>query len=168
MLTCRSVSPKTWEFARQALIFYFSRRHGLDSAEDLAHETLATILRRDDYCFEQEDDFLKVCYGFASRILQSARRQTGKDADLPGDLPEPRAGKHSALNHAELNVFLNEVLRIGNDELRKSDWQLIQQAAADDGTPLFTEHTSANNARVKLHRARRKLAGLTGWRKGGV
>jgi len=54
MINCRSVSPKTWEHARQALVFFFTRRHGLYGAEDLAHETLAAILGREDYRFEQE------------------------------------------------------------------------------------------------------------------
>src|SRR5260370_399388 len=92
MINCRSVPPKTWEYARQALVFYFTRRHGLSDAEDLAQETLATILSREDYHFEKEEDFLKVCYGFAGHILQTARRGAAKCAGSPLDpaLAAPR------------------------------------------------------------------------------
>jgi len=45
---------------------------------------------------------------------------------------------------------------------------LIQQSvvlAGDSATPSATP-AEANNARVKLHRVRKKLALLAGWRKG--
>ncbi len=170
MFNCRSVSPKTWEFARQALVFYFTRRHGLVGAEDLAHETLAAILKREDYQFEQEEDFLKVCYGFASHILQSARREDfrGADSSLECSLASP-AVHTGGLNDTELNIYLDEVLRLGQDQLRETDWQLIQQAIVLDGGRVEElDPAGANSARVKLHRARKKLATLAGGRNGNV
>jgi len=168
MLNCRSIPPQTWEYARQALVFYFSRRHGLSNAEDLAHETLAAVLDRDDYQFEREEDFLKVCYGFAWHILQSARRDTAKfpsislESFVAVSSPERRG-----LKGAELKVFLNEVLRLGRDRLRDVDWQLIQQfVVLDEDRDANSDPANANNTRVKLHRARKKLARLAGWREG--
>src|SRR5690349_564754 len=106
-MNCRSVSPKTWEYARQALVFYFSRRHGLSNSEDLAHETLASILSRDDYQFEKEEDFLKVCYGFACHVLQTARREVRKNVGMSLDPATlfPRQGA-PGLKDAEFNVYL--------------------------------------------------------------
>lgn len=168
MINCRSVSPKTWECARQALVFYFTRRHGLSGAEDLAHETLATILVREDFQFESEEDFLRVCYGFASHILQTARRNaardTGASLDFTATVPTSEA---QGLKGSELSVFLDEVFRLGRDQLREVDWKLIQQSIVLDGDRVGdSDHPGATNARVKLHRARKKLAQLVGWRKG--
>jgi DNA-directed RNA polymerase specialized sigma24 family protein len=165
-MNCRSVSPKTWEHARQALVFYFTRRHGLPNAEDLAHETLATILSREDYQFEKEEDFLRVCYGFAWHILQTARREAGRDISTSIEFTRTLSRPDTqGLRDAELNVYLNEVLRLGEDELRKPEWQLIQQSIVLDGDRIAADPVEANSARVKLHRARKKLVQLTGWRK---
>ena len=168
MINCRSVSPKTWECARQALVFYFTRRHGLSGAEDLAHETLATILGREDFQFEREEDFLRVCYGFASHVLQTARRDTARNMidclDFTATAPTSEA---QGLKGAELSVFLDEVFRLGKDQLRDVDWQLIQQSIVLDGDRAGdSDPSGASNPRVKLHRARKKLAQLVGWRKG--
>ena len=167
-MTCRSVSPKAWECARQALVFYFSRRHGLSGAEDLAHETLVAILGRGDFQFEREEDFLRVCYGFAGHILQAARRGAARKSRDSGDVTATAPTiEAQRLAGAELSVFLNEVFRLGRDALRDEDWQLIQQSIVLDGDrSVDSGAANANNARVKLHRARKKLAQLVGWRKG--
>jgi DNA-directed RNA polymerase specialized sigma24 family protein len=168
MINCRSVSPKAWEHARQALVFYFTRRHGISSAEDLAQETLAAVLSREDYQFEKEEDFLKVCYGFAGHMLQTARRGVAKSAGNSIDAVLEAGGAEAhGLEDAELNVYLNEVLRLGKDQLRDADWQLIRQSVALDGNHGGGSRPAGdNNARVKLHRARRRLAQLVGWRQG--
>lgn|ERR1017187_3452553 len=168
MFNCRSVPPKAWEHARQALLFYFSRRHGLSDAEDLAHETLAAILSREDYQFEKEEDFLKVCYGFASHILQAARREAVKFSLTSADftLATPDA-EIQRLKGAEINVYLNELLELGRNQLGDQDWQLIQNSSIlEENIPRNSDPVNANNERVKLHRARKKLAKLSGWRKG--
>jgi len=167
MLNCRSISPATWECARQALIFYFSRRHGLSGAEDLAHDTLTAILSREDYHFEKEEDFLKVCYGFAAHILQAARREAAKYSGTAECLVRAalEAEVHG-LKGAELKVYLDELLQIGRDQLRETDWRLIDQAIVLEGDSApSADAASANNARVKLHRARKKLAQLAGLQK---
>jgi hypothetical protein len=168
MINCRSVSPKTWEYARQALIFYFTRRHGLSGAEDLAHETLASILSREDYQFEKEEDFLKVCYGFASHVLQAAWRESDKSGgNLSNAILAAPSRKAQGLSDTELRVFLDEVLRLGKEQLRDVDWRLIQQSIVleGDSAGVDLDPADANKARVRLHRARRKLAKLAGWGK---
>lgn len=166
MINCRSVSPKNWEHARQALVFFFTRRHGLYGAEDLAHETLAAVLSREDYQFDQEEDFLRVCYGFANHILQKARREAGENLSTPIDPAIPsRRAETRGLKDAEIRVYLDEVLRLGKDQLRDVDWNLIQQSVVLEGNRSpGCDPAEANNTRVKLHRARKKLAVITGWR----
>jgi hypothetical protein len=167
MINCRSISPAAWECARQALVFYFTRRHGLNGAEDLAHETLAAILSREDYRFEKEEDFLKVCYGFASHILQAARRDAAKySGNAEGLIRAALESEAHGLKGAELSVYLDELLQIGMEQLREADWQLIDQAIVLDGDSApVANPAAANKARVKLHRARRKLAQLVGLKK---
>jgi hypothetical protein len=168
MLNCRSIPPEAWEHARQALVFYFSRRHGSWGAEDLAQETLTAILSREDYLFEREEDFLRVCYGFAAHVLQTARRdpEASLAGELPGGLSAAAAGMRG-LKHTEVAVYLHEILQVGSKRLRDSDWKLIRNAAGKDPGPAEKggNRATEGKARVKLHRARRKLAELTGWRK---
>lgn len=168
MLNSRCIRPDMWEHARQSLIFFFSRRHGVNQAEDLAQETLMTLWNREDYQFAREEEFLRVCYGFAGRILQQGYRQTQKHAgaELDPAAAEPVSELHG-LEGIEIGIFLEEVRRIGKLELQDREWQLIRDAAAAPERGRASEDRSsseANNERVRLHRARKKLARLTGWR----
>jgi hypothetical protein len=166
MPNCRSIPQIAWEHAREALIFYFSRRHGIANAEDLAQDTLAAIWSRDDFEFEREEDFLRVCYGFAGRILQSGYRKTRKHAgsELDPATPEP-ARRAYGLDSTEIRLLLDEVIKIGGTQLKKKDWEIIRIAATADGPATDGRHPSdsGNRFRVRLFRARKKLAQLTGW-----
>jgi len=170
-LNCRLVSPETWEHARQALVLFFAHRHGAANAEDLAQRTLMKILSRDDYEFAKEEDFLKVCYGFASLINRERYRETLKHSAVPLEF-EPESGGLGTrgLRETEMKVFLDEVLRAGKERLGHRDWQILQKAVSADAKTLAVEFDlgDANNARVHLHRLRRKLAEITGWRKSSL
>src|SRR5271155_5638324 len=133
MPNCRSLPPSAWEQARKALVFYFSRRHGLSNAEDLAQETLAALWSRADYEFDKEEDFLRVCYGFANRISQQGYRTTKRHAtsELDLDLAATPGNRPHGLSGAEMNVMLEEVLEIGS-RMQRKDWDLIQKAALPD------------------------------------
>jgi|HubBroStandDraft_1064217.scaffolds.fasta_scaffold448395_2 hypothetical protein len=168
MPNCRSIPPAVWGQAHDALVFYFSRRHGIANAEDLAQETLAAVLSREDFEFAKEGDFLKVCYGFAGRISQAGYRQLQKHAasELDPDFHKP-VSRRFCLNPTEMAILLDEVLRTGESRLSEKDWALIKQSIAWDPAPVADPQnlSDANKTRVRLHRARRKLAKLTGWGK---
>jgi|GEM_PF-2539295 len=168
MPNCRSIQPAAWEHARKALVFYFSRRHGIANAEDLAHETITAVLTRDDYQFASDEDFLRVCYGFASRISQSGHRRTRRDSteSLPDDWLAPQC-RHVSLNPAEMTILLGEVISAGETKLSTTDWELVRRAGTIDRASLGQELKlgDANNVRVRLFRARKRLARLTGWYK---
>jgi len=165
MPNCRSISPETWAHARESLVFYFSRRHARSDAEDLAQETLLAVWNREDYEFDREEDFLKVCYGFARHISKEGYRESQRHAGAPLDpaLPAPQHD-WSGPRATEARMLLEQVCEIGKSQLRDKDWQLIQQAAGNDRASMAKELKlgDANNVRVHLHRARRKLAKLTG------
>jgi hypothetical protein len=168
MPNCRSIPPEAWARAREALVFYFSRRHGRSNAEDLEQETLATLWSRDDYEFEKEDDFPRVCLGFARRISQEGFREAQRHS--PGEPDhEISSPRHHASGQAavESRILLEEVCRIGESQLRDREWQLILRAASSAGAPAVAEshRSDANKFRVYLFRARRKLRQATGWRK---
>ncbi len=166
MLNCRSVSPETWEHARQALVFYFAHRHGASEAEDLAQDTLAAVLAREDYLFEKEEDFLKVCYGFAARVGFEGHRKAAKHsgAALDFDPPAGQAQTHG-LSDSELRVYLREVLQLGRERLSEKDWEILKSATRLEGKEIAEAFgiSSANNVRVRVHRLRRLLAGWAGW-----
>ena len=138
-------------------MFYFSRRHQFDNAEDLAQETLAAVLTRDDFEFEKEEDFLKVCYGFAGRISQAGYRQTQKHAASELDPnAHPSGARTCRLDPAEAAVLLDEVIRTAELHLKADDWRLIQQAMSTDRGTIANQLNlgDANNVRVRLYRAR--------------
>jgi DNA-directed RNA polymerase specialized sigma24 family protein len=159
MLNCRSIPPEKWVHARKALMYFFSRR-GASNPEDLAQETLMTVWSREDYRFENEGDFLKVCYGFAKRILLEGyrvnRKHAAEDSTLSGD---SRVKGIQGLEGNEARVFLEEVCRRGDTELREEEWAAIQSAVDRDSQHQPVE----GKERVRLYRARKKLAKLTGW-----
>jgi DNA-directed RNA polymerase specialized sigma24 family protein len=165
MANSRSIPPEAWAHARESLIFYFSRRHARADAEDLAQETLLTIWNKEDYEFEREGDFLKVCYGFARHVSKEGYRESQRHAgaELEPSFPAPQH-EWGGARATEARILLEKVCAIGRSKLRDKDWQLIQQAAESDPASVAQELNmgNANKVRVRLHRARRKLAKLTG------
>ena len=167
MPNSRSIPDALWAQARRRLVFYFAHR-GFANAEDLAHDTLAELLRREDYQFQQDEDFLKICYGFASRVLKAASRLKGMRATEEVDESRNATTRNSfGLNRAEMAVFLNEVIVAAQTELSPSDWQIVQEYATGDTDERKSKMSpqAANRIRVRLHRARRKLGRITGWKK---
>jgi hypothetical protein len=164
-LNCRTVPADLWEHARRALVFYFNRRVPAD-AEDLAQTTLLALWNRPDYEFERSEDFLRVCYAFADNISKSAfRERLRHQADeLPPNLTQDGGGY--GLTQSELRQYLNEVLHNVAVNLPDEIGGLIRSIAEDSGSPAG-QRTLTGNLRVKLHRARKKLAALTGWRTKG-
>ncbi|HWF02438.1 MAG TPA: hypothetical protein VHA06_02055 [Candidatus Angelobacter sp.] len=165
MFNCRSISPETWTHARESLVFYFSRRHVRSDAEDLAQETLLSIWDREDYEFEKEEDFLKVCYGFARRKLQEgyreSRRHEGDTADDSLSAPQHAWGSQRA---TESRLLFEQVCELGQSQLQKKEWRMIREAAELDRAATVHEITveDAGKVRVRLHRARKKLAKIVG------
>jgi DNA-directed RNA polymerase specialized sigma24 family protein len=159
MLNCRSIPPEKWVHARKALIYFFSRR-GSSNPEDLAHDTLVTMWSREDYQFEKEEHFLRVCYGFAKNILREGYRTNRKHAvEAPIDSVESSVRGIQGLEGDEARIFLEEVCRRADAELEEEEWAAIQAAVDRDSEDQPVE----GKQRVRLHRARKKLAKLTGW-----
>jgi hypothetical protein len=160
--------PAAWSDARLKLVHFFSRGRVLYNAEDLAHDTLAALWSRDDYEFRSESEFGLVCYGFAKRVLQASFRRECRNAceDLT-DSAGPVQVNAFGLNRAEMAIYLDEVLTLGNSQLREREWKMIQSGVLDDRETLARKFAlgTANNARVHLSRARKKLALLAGWDK---
>jgi DNA-directed RNA polymerase specialized sigma24 family protein len=160
MLNCRSIPPEKWVHAHKALVHFFTRK-GVLNPEDMAQETLMALWSREDYEFEKEDDFLRVCYGFAKNVLlegyRASRKHAADELDLSVESPIQRI---QGLEGSEVSVFLEEVCRRANAELQQEEREAIQAAIYRDGQgqPVGTKQ------RVRLYRARKKLAKLTGWR----
>lgn len=159
MPNSRSIPPETWVHASKALVYFF-RGKGVLNPEDLAQETLMAVWSRKDYEFEKEEDFLKVCYGFAKKILLEGYRVSRKRAAEGSGLEvESRVKRIQGLEANEARVFLKEVCRRADAELHEEERAAIQAAIDRDrhDQPIEGKH------RVRLYRARKKLAKLTGW-----
>jgi len=126
----------------------------------MAQETLMAVWSREDYQFENEDDFLKVCYGFARNILRDGYRVDRKHAaeELDDSVESPVQGIQG-LEGSEMSVFLEEVCRRADAELQEEEREAIQAAIDRDSQ----DHPVEGKRRVRLYRARKKLAKLTGW-----
>ena len=162
MLNCRSIPDSAWAHARQALVSYFAWR-GVMNAEDFAQDTLAAFWANDHYEFAEEEDFLRICYAFAKRILLTRRRRERKHSgeELDPGFPAP-PGDSLGLNPAELAVFLRETVEAAESALSESDWQAISNGPRESARQP-ADAAEANRIRVRCHRARRRLAQLTGW-----
>jgi len=166
MFNSRSIPTELWAQARERLIFFFSRRLGLQNAEDLAHNTLLAIWTRKDFEFAQEEDFFRVVHGFARKILQEGYRNDIRNEgmlELDPDLETEVFGVRG-LRGAEASTFLEEVRRHGQEKLKTEEWALIEAAANrdEDDQPV------TGQIRTKVHRIRKKLAEITGWKKSEV
>lgn len=165
MTDCRSISQEAWEEARVALVFYFSRRHGFSNAEDLAQETLLVVFKRSDFKFENEGQFLRVVYGFASRISKQAYRQSrknqGQELDPALSARQPRV---DSLRGPEVAVFFKQVCREGEAGLSPLELQLVRRLMESDVSDLYKsfKRADSNKMRVRLHRVRAKLRKLSG------
>jgi hypothetical protein len=77
----------------------------------------------------------------------------------------PQSTNPHRLGGAGLSVLLEEVIRIGRQQLTTKEWETICAAAVGKDSSGSTATPRENNAiRVRLFRARRKLAQLTGWK----
>jgi DNA-directed RNA polymerase specialized sigma24 family protein len=163
-MNCRSIHPDDWAHARKALVRYFASRHARADAEDLAQATLERVLEREDYEFGSSADFLKVCLGFARHVrFENARRERRAPGALDFEAATP---SHAAESHHanESRIMLDDVRRVGSAHLNREEWSIVREAAEGSKTAAL-DAAEANRTRVFLHRARRKLARLTGWRK---
>lgn len=150
----------------QALRFYFSARGEARDAEDLIQRTFAKMLERDDYEFAQIEDFRPVCYGFASKILQSHRREKAK---LPEPLPDGVADTQERFDSARANenrLFLQQVQQLAKEELTEAEWALVMKGARAilDKVPYDFPPEEATKLRVRLHRLRKMLVEIIGWK----
>jgi len=160
MLNCRSISTDLWVQAHKSLVYFFRGKRNVADPEDLAQETLTAVWSRADYFFEKEEDFLKVCYGFARKILQAKYRERQKHAaDELSDVVEAPERSMQGLNGDEVRLFLEEVGRVAEAELQAEDLELIKISVERE----HSDEPAAVRHRVRLHRARKKLAKLTGW-----
>lgn len=171
MASFRNITAAQWERAREVLVFYFARRHSMEQAEDLAQETLTAVWGRQDYEFSKEEDFLRVCLGFARRVSLAGHRlsKEGRSVTLEQEPASPFNDSDGS-RATEQRILLAEVKTLAEAHLTKKEWDIVQQAAGlhstsgDKESEASKMHASdPNRFRVYLHRARKKLALITGW-----
>jgi DNA-directed RNA polymerase specialized sigma24 family protein len=166
MISCRSIPEVEWADAKQKLCFFFSRRHRRPDAEDLAQETLFWVWQR-NLPIEKQEDFLRLCHGFANKILLSAIRNGIRHGHAPLKFdvaaPEPEI---QGLTGAEVQVIVAEILRIGSEQLSARDLQLLGEMADADQQDPADRTAKSGKERLQQHRLRKKLMKIVGWMKG--
>lgn len=117
------------------------------------------VWRRENYEFEKEEDFLKVCFGFARHIQHAKHRDQAKRAgnELHDPL-EPAIRGVRRLEQTEMTLLLEEIRSIAKTELSADELAVITASVNGDASIVL------GRDRVTLYRARKKLAKLTGWR----
>ena len=134
---------------------YLARRADPDTAQDILADALLTLWRRLDDV--PADDPLPWCYGVARRCLantmRAARRQRRLVARLT--LLQPRQTSGPMLDDADLHDALSRLSERDQELVRLWAWERLtpQEIAVVLGG-------TANAASIRLHRARKTLAGL--------
>lgn len=149
-------------------MYFMRRERDMEDVEDLVQQTLAAIWRRDDYQFEGEDQFIRVCFGFAAFIQKAHLRDQHRNIVNRGSQEiAASATTTCGLNATEMEIFADQVKRVAEAKLNAEEWQTIQSAlSADLGETTEVDHGilgNANAMRVRLYRVRKKLARLVGW-----
>ena len=169
-MNCRDIPPQVWSHAREAIFVFFSRRLGVERADEVAQATLLAVWKRDDYLFGAEEDFLKVCLGFAKRVApELARNELRRSMDtLDFDTAAPSA-RIGCLEGVETNIYLAQTVRLGSQQLSDLEWKLTNRSTVCSGDELIAEFPdefkNVEALRVQLFRARRKLRKIVGWPK---
>jgi len=131
---------------------YVRRRGAPDSVDDVVGETFLVAWRRlDDVPF----DALPWLIGVARRVLSTERRSVGRKAALLERLRHEHAPAPSAGPVESPSVVASALARLSN-----ADRELIALIAWDGLTPAQAASVvggSAVRARVRLHRAKRRL-----------
>jgi DNA-directed RNA polymerase specialized sigma24 family protein len=160
MLDCRSIPDALWEEASKRMFFFFLHHLGSENADELAQETLLAVWKRKDYKFEKEEDFLKVCHGFARKILLQAikKKYELKPIELDPDTARKTSGP-PGLEGAEVTAFLKEVWEISKWRLDEEERSLIESVIKRDRN----DRPLSGRDRIRLYRLRKKLAKIIGW-----
>lgn len=148
-----------------AVLAYGLRRVDADTAREVAAETFTVAWRRADAV---PDDALPWLLATARRVLANEVRRRGRAERLAGRLRETTQAGGDATSgsgeptadHAQQVVDAN-LLRAALDRLGARDREVLLLVAWEglDHTGLATTlGCSAGAARVRLHRARRRLA----------
>ncbi len=141
---------------RRDLLAYFVRRADPTDAADLLAETFLVAWRRLDVV--PDDDAARLwLFGVARNTLRNHQRATRTARDLAAALQEvlARAPHPDAVSTVALSV------RAALDALNPPDREVMMLAVYEELTPAEISQVtgrSAASVRVRLHRARRRVA----------
>jgi RNA polymerase sigma factor (sigma-70 family) len=144
---------------RDVLAFAMRRLEDRGGAEDAASETLAIAWRRRDQI--PADDSLPWLYAVALRVIANQRRSAQRKQRLRKRVAdEARSNQRHSLDPAEHVIERGEFFAAFS-KLRESDKEILRLVAWDgldpDQAARVLDCTPATY-RVRLHRARRRLA----------
>jgi RNA polymerase sigma-70 factor (ECF subfamily) len=138
---------------RAALLDYLARRAAADDAGDLLAEVyLVAWRRRAD--LPAGDERRLWLYGVAQRVVAEHRRRTWRRIEAEAGAPPP--GDRPAADE-ERGAAVRQAL----ESLSALDRELVTLTAWEELTPAEAARVvgiTANNARVRLHRIRSRLA----------
>ena len=143
---------------RSKLVFYFEV-HGLNEAEDLAHDVIVRVLRRLNEGLEIDStDLVKYCFGVARHVLQEARKSR-QEVPLE-DVPEPEVTSIGlgGLSQVEMLVLQQQIL----DRLSPSERDLLMRYYLEDHNTLASDLRLTPNAlRIRVHRLLEQVRDVT-------
>lgn len=137
-------------------VFAFVRRRTTGDAEDLVAETYAIAWRR---CSDMPPPLLRRAwlFGVARRLLLSEHRHRLRENDLVHDLAStgvPLEAEPGDAKASIVNAALGRLSETDREMLRLSSWENLTPAEL-----AVVLRIRPGAARVRLHRARRALAG---------
>ncbi|WP_234330078.1 RNA polymerase sigma factor [Streptomyces viridochromogenes] len=148
---------------------YLVRRADADVVEDVLSETLLVLWRRIDEVPGLKagpavgpDEVLPWCYGVARGCLANAHRAERRRLRLVERLARTRGTLPAAppADHTDLHAALDKLGALDREVVLLWAWEELEPRQIAEVTGM-----TSNAVSIRLHRAKKKLAGLLGERK---
>ena len=167
-MTGGAIPEELWNHAIKSLTRFFGSKGCGDRVGDLVQDTLTRISGRPDYEFEKEEDFLRLCHGFARMILYEDRRRWNRNRSVVeyDDSALYGGASPKSLRGVERQLHNRKLLDLLKPCLKDEDWKMLEDSLEMDretqARNLGVSNANAMGVRIfrALEKVRRRLHNL--------
>ena len=167
-MTSETIPEEVWNQATKALTRFFGSKGCGDRVSDLVQDTLTRISGRTEYRFEEEEDFLRLCHGFARMILLEDRRKWNRNRSAVeyDDSALYGGSRPKSLSGVERQLHNRKLLELLKPCLKEEDWRMLEDSLEMDretqARKLGVSNANAMGVRIfrALEKVRKRLRNL--------